>query len=188
MQSPCVLLMAAFSAALSSAYAQEREAYMSSLSPAPAPEHVALNIDEPLDASDVAYEVTMSWVKRDEWQAKVKSVRGKFEDWEAYNDGDIGRYLNDRMICVAMGCAGGKIESLKNAFAFLALYKEFNQQVPSLVEKIFREHRESLLKLFGEFTWERASEYIKNKEWRKDASSENNKRSRDRDRDREKMR
>jgi hypothetical protein len=130
---------------------------------------VALKIEEPLDPSQVAYELTMSWMKSDEWKKKVKTFKSRFDDWEASTDGDMARYLNDRLICVAMGCASGKVESLKDGFAYLALYREFNQQVPGVVEKIFRDHRQSLLKLFAEFTWERASDYVKNKEWRKDA-------------------
>jgi hypothetical protein len=136
---------------------------------------VPLKIEEPLDPSEVAYDLTMSWMKSDEWKKKVKTFKSRFDDWEASTDGDMARYLNDRLICVALGCASGKIESLKDGFAYLALYKEFNQQVPSLVEKIFREHRQSLLKLFAEFTWERASEYVKNKEWRKDAPEKSKK-------------
>lgn len=128
-----------------------------------------LKIEEPIEPSEVAYDLTMSWMKEDEWKTKVRTFKSRYADWEASTDGDMARYLNDRLICVAMGCASGKVESLKDGFAYLALYKEFNQQVPSLIEKIFREHRESLLKLFTEFTWERASEYVKNKEWRKDS-------------------
>ena len=142
----------------------------------PLPGQVALKLEEPIDACDVAYDLTMSWVKPDEWKAKVKSIKSKFEDWEAQNEGDMCRYLNDRLISVAMGCAGGKVEELKNGFAFLALYKEFNIQAPLMIEKIFREHHQSLLRLFAEFTWQRASEYVINKEWLKDAPDDRSKR------------
>lgn len=200
MRSLCVLLITLFFPAVVAAHDLDSEvaylpptaqpiqaqAQVQAQAPVPArvsvPGAVALKIEEPIDPTEVAYDLTMSWLKPDEWKAKVKSIKSKFDDWESSNDGDIARYLNDRLICVAMSCAGGKVESLKNGFAYLALYKEFNQQAPSLIAKIFREHRESLLKLFAEFTWERASDYVKNKEWRKDPP-ETRKKNSDRERE-----
>ena len=134
----------------------------------PATQKVPLVIDEPLDASGVAYDLTMTWMKSDEWQQKVATLKSKFQDWESTNGGDIGQYLNDRLILVAMGCANGRIDSIKNGFVWLAYYKEFNQQVPTVVATVMRDHRASLLRLFKDFTWEKASQYVKNKEWRKD--------------------
>ena len=56
----------------------------------------------------------------------------------------------------------------QNGFVWLAYYKEFNQQVPTVVATVMRDHHASLLRLFKDFTWEKASQYVKNKEWRKD--------------------
>ena len=134
----------------------------------PATQTVALTLDDPLDPSGVAYDLTMSWMKTDEWQQKVAALKAKFQDWESTNGGDIGQYLNDRLVLVAMGCANGRIESIKNGFVWLAYYKEFNQQVPTVVATVMRDHHSSLMRLFKDFTWEKASQYVKNKEWRKD--------------------
>jgi hypothetical protein len=135
----------------------------------PATQHIPLTVDDPFDASSVAYDLTMTWMKTDEWQQKVTAFKAKFQDWENTNGGDIGQYLNDRLILVAMGCANGRIDSLKNGFVWLAYYKEFNQQLPSIVSNVMKEHHASLTRLFKDFTWEKASQYVKNKEWRKDA-------------------
>ena len=131
-------------------------------------DHIPLTIDDPLDPSTVAYDLTMTWMKGDEWQQKVNAFKAKYQDWENTNGGDIGQYLNDRLVMVAMGAANGKIDSLKNGFIWLAYYKEFNQQVPTLVSTIMRDHKTSLMRLFKDFTWEKASQYVKNKEWRSD--------------------
>jgi hypothetical protein len=131
-------------------------------------DRIPLTIDDPLDPSTVAYDLTMTWMKGDEWHQKVSALKAKYQDWENTNGGDIGQYLNDRLVMVAMGAANGKIDSLKNGFIWLAYYKEFNQQVPSLVSTIMRDHKSSLMRLFKDFTWEKASQYVKNKEWRSD--------------------
>src|SRR5438552_1303249 len=41
--------------------------------PAPVPGTIPLKIEEPIDPAEVAYDLTMSWLKPDEWKAKVKS-------------------------------------------------------------------------------------------------------------------
>jgi len=136
----------------------------------PDAQKIVLKIDDPLDASGLAYDLTMSWINSEEWQRRVVAMRKHFNDWEESNggDGDMGRYLNDRLIVIALGAATGKVDSLKNGFVWLAYYKEFNQQVPAIVSNVMRDHQASLLKLFNDFSWERASQYVRNKEWRGD--------------------
>lgn len=120
------------------------------------------------DAPAMAYALKDTFMTEAEWDHEVKALWSRFQDWEKQSDGDINQYLNDRLIIVAMAAAGGKIEKVKKGIAWLAFYKEFNAEPPSFVTKFFREHRPSLTRLFTDFTWEKASQYVKNKEWRKD--------------------
>jgi len=129
---------------------------------------ISLEFGKYLDASAIAYDLARSFLTEDEWRQHVHALRGKFEDWEETNGGDMGRYLNDRIVIVALSAVGGEAEKIKKGIIWLAFYKEFNQQPPNLVLKAFREHKNSLTQLFQNFSWERASQYIKKKEWRTD--------------------
>ena len=124
--------------------------------------------DKHLDASALSYDLVRSFMTEKQWEEQVSELRERFEDWERNNEGDIGRYLNDRFIMVALGAVGGEVEKIKRGIIWLAFYKEFNQQVPRVVSNAVLRHRESLTRLFKDFSWEKASQYVKNKEWRND--------------------
>lgn len=129
---------------------------------------VSFSEAENVDASSMSYELTRSFMTKEQWAEQVAAFRKKFEDWEKDNEGDVGRYLNDRFLMVALGAVSGEVEKIKRALVWLALYKEFNQQVPGVVTTAMTRHRESLGRLLKDFSWDKASLYIKNKEWRKD--------------------
>lgn len=104
-----------------------------------------------------------------QWQGEVKKLRTRYEDWANDNrNGSIGQYLDDRLIVVALSASGGKIEKIQKGMMWLAFYKEFNQQAPTVVTRFLAEHRGSMTRLFDQFNWDKASEYVKNKEWRTD--------------------
>jgi hypothetical protein len=120
------------------------------------------------DGPGVGYQLVRTFLNEEQWQEMVDVLRRKFSDWEKENDGDIGRYLNDRFIVVALGAVSGDIEKIKKGIIWLAYYKEFGQQAPGVVRFALMRHRDSLSRLFENFSWEKAAQYIKNKEWRKD--------------------
>jgi len=122
-----------------------------------------------LDASTLSYELTRTFLTKEEWDEQVSQLRKRYNDWEKDNDGaDMGRFLNDRFIMVALGAVSGEVEKIKRGIIWLAFYKEFNQQVPGVVSTAVVRHKESLTRLFKDFSWEKASTYVKNKEWRND--------------------
>lgn len=116
----------------------------------------------------LGYELSRTFLSEEEWSEQVASVQRKFHDWEKDNDGDMGRYLNDRFLIVALGAVGGDIEKIKKGVVWLAFYKEFNQPAPGLVTLALKKHHNSIARLLKDFSWAQASLYIKNKEWRKD--------------------
>jgi hypothetical protein len=120
------------------------------------------------DGPGVGYQLVRTFLNEEQWQEMVSALRQKFSDWEKENEGDIGRYLNDRFIIVALGAVSGDIEKIKKGIIWLAYYKEFGQQAPGVVKFALTRHRDSLSRLFDDFSWEKAAQYIKNKEWRKD--------------------
>jgi hypothetical protein len=122
-----------------------------------------------VDGPAIAYALKDTFLTAKEWEREVEHVRSKYDDWEKDTGGDPGRFLNDRFIIVGLSAAGGKIEKIKKGIMWLALYKEFAEEPPSFVNKFMREHRNSLVRLFTEFKWEKASAYIKDREWRRDA-------------------
>jgi hypothetical protein len=124
--------------------------------------------DGSVDGPTMARELIRTFLSDKEFQKEVKELKGKFEDWEKQSEGDMGRYLNDRFILMGLAAAGGKVDKIKKGMIWLAFYKEFNQPPPSMVVKFLNEHQGSLTRLFTDFRWEKASTYIKNKEWRTD--------------------
>lgn len=142
-----------------------------------APTTLTLKLEDGSDASRVAFDLARSFLSEELWKARVADVRRRFADWEKNNDGDIGSYLNYQLPAIAFSASGGKIERLKDGVAFVALYYEFKQPVPQGVTAFARDNLASLNALFAAFTWEKAAEYVKNKQWQKDHESEGKKRT-----------
>jgi len=146
----------------------------------PALEEKTSKVAEPLtalnngsDGGTIAYTLVRTFLTEEQWQSEVKKLRGHFEDWERDNhNGSIGQYLDDRLIVCALSAAGGKIEKVQKGMMWLAYYKEFNQQSPAVVTNFLREHRGSMSRVFDQFNWDKASAYIRNKEWRSDFLTE----------------
>jgi len=126
-----------------------------------------LKTDDP-NGPEIAAALAETFLTQKQFRDEVEKLRSKYEDWEKDTQGDMGRYLNDRLVMVALGAANGKVERIQRGILWLAFYKEFDQVTPAVVAKFLREHSVSLNSLFKDFTWEKASQYIKNKEWRKD--------------------
>ena len=124
--------------------------------------------EEQPDGAKMAKALADTFLTEDQWRQEVKKLRQKYEDWERDTQGDMSRYLNDRLIIVALNASNGKVDKIQRGILWLAFYQEFEQEQPGIVAKFVREHQGSLSKLFTDFTWEKASQYIKNKEWRKD--------------------
>ena len=116
----------------------------------------------------LARALTQTFLSDDEWQSEVDAIRDRYEDWEKQNSGDMGQYLNDRLILVALGASGGKVDRIKKGIVWLALYYEFDQQAPGLVVKFMKEHQGSLTRLLTDFNWDKASQYIRQRKWRED--------------------
>ena len=125
----------------------------------------------PADGPEIACRLTRTFMTDEQWKQYVAEFRRKFQNWEADTGGDMGRFLNDRLIIVALSAAGGEVDAIQRGMAYLALYKEFNQIPPSIVTKFLAEHKDSAGRLLKDFTWGRASEYVKNRRWREDIAA-----------------
>lgn len=130
--------------------------------------NLSVDKDAVLDGPTLAYELVRTFMSEEDWKKEVAKIRSKYEDWERDSRGDMGQYLNDRLIMVAMSAAGGDVEKVQRGMVWLAFYKEFNQASHPQVQRFLREHRGTTLRLLMNFSWERASQYIKTKEWRED--------------------
>lgn len=118
--------------------------------------------------SSIAYDMVRTYLTEEEFQSEVSTLFSKFKDWENDTHGDIDRYLNDRLVIVGLSAAGGDQESIQKGILWLAYYRAFRQGDPSMVRKFLEEHQGSLSRLLKDFTWEKASDYVKNKRWRED--------------------
>jgi hypothetical protein len=123
-------------------------------------------------APAVARALTETFMTDEEFKAEVEKVRARFADFEKDTQRDIGHYLNDRLVIHGLAAANGKIEKIKKGLIWLSMYGEFQQQPPAFVETFIKNNIDSLTALFQDFNWDRASNYIKNREWRKNAKDE----------------
>lgn len=120
------------------------------------------------DSPSVAHALALTFIQPKELQAEVAKIRSRLEDAERDGgDGDPERYLNDRLLGHGMSALGGKEDRLKRAIVWVALYKEFDCTPPDYVANFIRANRDSLLNLLQDFSWPRASQYVRNREWRK---------------------
>lgn len=118
------------------------------------------------DICAVAFCLKDTYMTPDQWRRAVADLEAKYRDWEHDTGGGLGRYLNDRLVTLGLAAVGGKIESIQRIVTWMAFYEHFNQVPPRIVTKLLREHRHSLLLLLTDFTWEKASIYIREKQWR----------------------
>lgn len=118
--------------------------------------------------SSIAYDMVRTYLTEEEFQSEVSTLFSKYKDWESDTHGDIDRYLNDRLVIVGLSAAGGEQEAIQKGILWLAYYRAFRQGDPSMVRKFLEEHQGSLSRLLKDFTWEKASDYVKNKRWRED--------------------
>lgn len=118
--------------------------------------------------SSIAYDMVRTFLTEEEFQGEVSTLFSKYKDWENDTHGDIDRYLNDRLVIVGLSAAGGEQEAIQKGILWLAYYRAFRQADPSMVRKFLEEHQGSLSRLLKDFTWEKASDYVKNKRWRED--------------------
>lgn len=126
-------------------------------------------------APAVARALTQTFMTDEEFKAEVEKVRTRFADFERDTQRDMGNYLNDRLVIHGLAAANGKIEKIKRGLIWLSMYGEFQQQPPAFVEKFIKDNTQSLHALFQDFNWDRASNYIKNREWRKKDEGEEKK-------------
>lgn len=134
-----------------------------------------------MDGPNLAYAMMRTFLTDEEWQQRVAECRKRFETWERDNHGDMGQFLNDRLIIIALSAAGGEVKEVQKGVAYLALYREFQQVPHSLVTKFLSEHKESVTELLSNFTWDNASQYVKSKRWRDDIAKRKAKAKQDRE-------
>ena len=120
------------------------------------------------DGGTLAYQLARTFLSEDEFKKEVTKIQSKINDWQKDNEGDAGRYLNDRLVIVALSAAGGEIPKIQRGITWLAFYHALNEPAPSFVSKFLREHRGSVMRLLDGFSWNKASDYVKKKRWRED--------------------
>jgi hypothetical protein len=123
---------------------------------------------ESLDGPTLAHGLVCAFLTEQEWESRVKELLKSHSQWKKDYDHDLGRYLNDRLVAKALQAAGGEPEKIKEGMIWLAYYKELKQQEPEIIRTFLKEHKASLSKLLQNFTWEKATEYVKMKKWRED--------------------
>jgi len=116
------------------------------------------------DIVDIAFELKDKEMKADEWQKFVKTTKSKYESWvNDYQDGNLKRYLDDKLLEIAPSVMGGNVKALKKMTFWVALYREFDEPPPGYLAEVATKYQKDLDEALKDFTWERAAEMIKNR-------------------------
>jgi hypothetical protein len=116
------------------------------------------------DIVDIAFELKDKEMKAEEWQDFVKATKTKYETWvNDYEDGNLKRYLDDKLLQIAPGVMGGNVKALKNMTFWVALYREFNEPPPNYLAEVSVKYQKELDDALKDFSWERTAEMIKNR-------------------------
>jgi hypothetical protein len=119
------------------------------------------------DAPTIARELVRTFMTDAEFTEELTKVRSRIEDFEKEVGGEPGRFLNDRLVIHGLNASNGKIEKVQKGIVWLAFYKELRLNPPQAVENFMKVNRDALIALFGDFSWEKAGAFIRNREWKK---------------------
>lgn len=114
------------------------------------------------DFMERAYQLAQKDQKPEDWKKFIKKTREHFETWSNDNpSGNLNRFLDDKLLPIAMNVPKGEVKTLKKFIYWLALYKEFDAQPPWYIREIANDNRQDVEDLHKDFSWERMSEIIK---------------------------
>ena len=112
----------------------------------------------------IAYDITRKDMDEKQWKSYVRRQRSWYEDWVNDNpSGSFKRFLDDKLLQIALGVPKGKIKTLKKFVYWLAMYKHFGEPAPSYIRNIADKNRQDLDNLLEDFSWERASKLVRKK-------------------------
>jgi hypothetical protein len=127
-----------------------------------------LDISKSRDGAGLAHALARCVYTEQQLQEKAKDYLSKMEDWANDTGGSKEDYLGARLVGIALSAAGGEPEKIQKAIQFLAMYRELGLDEPQVVVTFMKEHQGSLNRLLTDFSWAKASEYVKSKRWRED--------------------
>ena len=127
-----------------------------------------LEISKNQDGGGLAHALARCVYTESQLQDKAKDYLSKMEDWANDTGGSKEDFLGARLVGIALSAAGGEPEKIQKALQFLAMYREMGLDEPQMVVTFMKEHQGSLNRLLTDFSWAKASEYVKSKRWRED--------------------
>ena len=112
--------------------------------------------------TNLAHQLAIKDLTQAEFDKYVKKTKEHFETWSNDNpSGNLNRFLNDKLLPIAMYVPKGEIKTLKKFIYWLALYQEFDAQPPWYILEIGRDNSEQIEDLHKNFSWERMSDIVK---------------------------
>jgi hypothetical protein len=117
----------------------------------------------PRTISDIAYDIARKQMSQAEWDKYCKDTEARFRTWVNDHDGsgDLGNYLNEKLLEIAPAARGGDVPALKRLVPFIALYHHFKEQPPERLASISQKYITELEELAADFTWEKLSASVK---------------------------
>jgi len=128
--------------------------------------------DGPQDGSRLARELVRTFMTDEAYAKRVDEVKARYARWHAEHKLEMDRFLNDRLPGLALAAFGAKVEHLQEGALWLSFYHEFHQPTHSLATSFITDNHASLARLFADFTWAKASQYVKDRQWAKDKKTE----------------
>jgi hypothetical protein len=119
---------------------------------------------------DIAHELAQKELGEPGWKQYIVSTKKKFETWSQDNDnGDMKRYLDDKVVEWAPTVLRGNVKALKTMVCLIALYKEFQEPPLNKLSTIMMAHEKDLEDLLTDFSWDKAAARIKDRKSKFDA-------------------
>gem|GEM_PF-4178478 len=119
------------------------------------------------DLCGIAYEITQKDMSQSQWNGYVQKANSAYTEWCNDNpSGDRKKFLDSRLLQMAPGFLSGNVPEVKKAVYWISLYREYNEPLPSYVNKDMDRYSVLLTEAMKNFSWERAALIIRNRKQR----------------------
>jgi hypothetical protein len=118
-----------------------------------------------MDVAKAAYQAVHREIGDIEWSKFVIKAQRRYSDYaKDYDNCDIKRFLDDKLIMLAPGVISGKGEKLREFAHWLALYDFFAEPVPHYIADIPEQDRADFEREMQKLDWDRMAKMIKEKQ------------------------
>jgi len=118
----------------------------------------------PLNIAKICRDLVAKDLGEAGWNKFLEKAQTRFDEWSfEYGTFDKKRFLDDKLITLAPRVTSGKGEALREFCSWLALYDQYQEQLPRYIREIREEDKEWITSQLSRFDWNSAAQKIKEK-------------------------